>query len=240
MKYTTKQILGETKHRDWDYPTKPWRYYQEWNNALFFHYKIDTKVLRELVPKDLEIDEINGSAWVSLVAFTMEKIRPRFLPSFPPISDFDEINLRTYVTKDGKPGVYFLSIEAGKLLSAIIAKALSGLPYEKSETNRTENSYKANHPKRNFSLLADFYIGMEMKHKTDLDLFLTERYCLYLEENNNLFRYEIQHLPWKINQLEIEFLKIDYQINDLLIDSHPDLIHYSEGVQVVAWEKERL
>ena len=240
MKYTIKQILAETNHRTWLYPSKSWKYYQEWNKVLFFHYRVNKDILKELVPNDLEIDEINGSAWVSLVAFTMEKIRPRFLPAFPPISDFDEINLRTYVTKNGKPGVYFLSIEAGKLFSALLAKSLSGLPYEKSNINRTENSYQANHLKRNFTLLADFHAGMSVKHKTELDLFLTERYCLYLEENNQLFRYEIQHLPWKINQLELDFLNIDYQINDLVIDSRPDLVHYSEGVQVVAWEKEKI
>ncbi len=240
MKYSIKQILAETNHRDWEYPAKQWRYYQEWNKALFFHYKIDSCLLRKFVPKDLEIDEINGSAWISLVAFTMEKIRPHFLPAFPPISDFDEINLRTYVIKDQKPGVYFLSIEAGKLLSVLIAKSLSGLPYEKSRIKRTENSYQATYPKRNFSLLADFEIGTEVTHKTDLDLFLTERYCLYFGKNNQLFRYEIQHLPWKINQLELDFLKINYQINDLQIASNPDLIHYSEGIQVVAWNKEKL
>lgn len=240
MKHNIKQILAETNHRDWKYPAKPWKYYQEWNKALFFHYKIDSSILKGLVPDELEIDEINGSAWVSLVAFTMEKIRPRFLPAFSPISDFEEINLRTYVTKDGKAGVYFLSIEAGKLISAIVAKTLSGLPYEKSNLQRTENSYQANHEKRNFSLLADFHVGMKVKHKTALDLFLTERYCLYLEENNQLFRYETHHLPWNINQLELEFLTINYQIEALILDSHPDAIHYSEGVQVVAWEKEKL
>lgn len=240
MKYNIKQILAEVNHRDWQYPSKPWKYYQEWNKALFFHYKIDSSILRELVPEELEIDEINDSAWVSLVAFTMEKIRPRFLPAFSPISDFEEINLRTYVTKDGKAGVYFLSIEAGKLISAIVAKSLSRLPYEKSNLQRTENSYQGNHEKRNFSLLADFHVGMKVKHKTELDLFLTERYCLYLKENNQLFRYETHHLPWNINQLELEFLTINYQIEDLKLDSHPDSIHYSEGVQVVAWEKEKL
>lgn len=63
-----------------------------------------------MVPHDLEIDLFEGKPWVYLVAFTMEKIRPKYLPSFPPISDFDEINIRTYVKKDNKAGVYFLSI----------------------------------------------------------------------------------------------------------------------------------
>jgi uncharacterized protein len=240
MKLSIQEILAQTNHRKWSYPKENWKYYQEWNNALFFHYKVDVDLLKSFIPKGLELELIDGNAWISIVAFTMEKIRPRFLPAFAPISDFDEINLRTYVTKDGKPGVYFLSIEAGKLLSAQLAKALSGLPYEKSNITRSRNSYQANHPKRNFSLFVDYSIGLEIEDKTELDLFLTERYALYLDENDALSRFEIQHLPWKINQLEIEFLKIHYQIDDLKIDSQPDLIHYSEGVQVVAWGKEKL
>ncbi len=240
MKYPINQILEETAHRSWDYPNSNWKYYQEWNRALFFHYPVDAKILREFVPKEIEIDMFDNVAWVSIVAFTMEKIRPRFIPAFAPISDFDEINLRTYVTKNGKPGVYFLSIEAGKFCSAILAKSLSGLPYEKSIIIRKANSYQANHPKRNFSLLADYSIGMEVKQKTALDLFLTERYCLYLKENKQLSRFEIQHLPWKINQIEFEFLEINYQLGQLKIDSKPALVHYSEGVQVVAWGKEKV
>ena len=215
-------------------------YYQEWNNALFFHYKINPAFLKPFIPANLELDILENNAWISLVAFKMENIRPRFLPAFPPISNFGEINLRTYVTKYNKPGVYFLTIEAEKLFSAILAKSLSGLPYEKSTIKKTKNSYKANHPKRNFILDATYTIGNHVENKTDLDLFLTERYCLYLDKNEELFRYEIQHLPWKINQLELDFLNIDYQINDLVIDSRPDLVHYSEGVQVVAWEKEKI
>ena len=240
MKYTIKEILAEKKHRSWSYPTNNWMYYQEWNNALFFHYKINPAFLKPFIPANLELDILENNAWISLVAFKMENIRPRFLPSFPPISNFGEINLRTYVTKDNKPGVYFLTIEAEKLFSAILAKSLSDLPYEKSTIKRTKNSYKANHPKRDFILDATYNIGNHVENKTDLDLFLTERYCLYLDKNDELFRYEIQHLPWKINELNCTDLTINYQLDEINLHSKPDLMHYSEGVQVVALEKVKL
>lgn len=240
MKYSIKQILEKQDHRTWNYPSKKWMYYQEWNNALFFHYKIDKELLKNLVPENLEIDLINGEAWISVVAFTMEKIRPRFLPSISFISDFGEINVRTYVTRDNKPGVYFLSIEAEKLFSTLLAKSFSGLPYEKSNIQQTRNSYHANHPTKEFSLTADYHIGMKIKHKKEIDLFLTERYCLYLNKGNDLFRYEIQHLPWKLNQLELEYFQLEYKLNNITLKSNPNLIHYSEGVQVVAWKKDKL
>lgn len=77
------------------------------------------KEIRDLVPSKLKIDTFDGNAYVSLVAFTMEKIRPRYLPAIKFISCFDEINLRTYIDNDNKKGVYFLNIEAGKLLSSL-------------------------------------------------------------------------------------------------------------------------
>ncbi len=125
-------ILSETKHRSFNYPKNKWRYYQEWNNALFLHWKVPFDALRNLVPQDLNLDTYDGEVYVSLVAFTMQKIRPRNLPAIKFISDFDEINVRTYIDNNNKKGVYFLNIEAEKQLSAFIAKTLSGLPYEKS------------------------------------------------------------------------------------------------------------
>ncbi|HUH26163.1 MAG TPA: DUF2071 domain-containing protein, partial [Flavobacterium sp.] len=116
--YTIKELLQHTEHRPWKHPKQTYSYYQEWNNALFFHWKVDKEELQKQLPKNLELDLYEGEAWISLVPFTMQKIRPRLLPSLSFISDFDEINLRTYVVKNGKPGVYFLNIEAGKKLSA--------------------------------------------------------------------------------------------------------------------------
>src|SRR5690606_33910061 len=128
-------------HRPWNLPSGNWKYYQEWNDGIFLHWQVDYNELKKLVPDDLEIDLFDGKPWVSLVAFTMEKIRPKNLPAFPPISDFHEINIRTYVKLNNKTGVYFLSIEGGKKLSCIMAKGISELPYRFSNIKRTKNTY---------------------------------------------------------------------------------------------------
>ena len=91
------------------------------------------------MPKELDIDLFEGKPWVSVVAFTMEKIRPKNLPSFAPISNFDEINIRTYIRSNNKTGVYFLSIEGGTKLSCKIAKGISELPYRFSKMKRSPN-----------------------------------------------------------------------------------------------------
>ena len=140
-------ILAVTRHRPFNLPAGKWQYYQEWNNALFLHWKVPAATLRHLVPERLEIDTFHGESYVSLVAFTMENIRPRYLPAVKFISCFDEINLRTYVRHNGKAGVYFLNIEAGKYLSAVIARGLSGLPYEKAQISRQTNHYYSTNKK---------------------------------------------------------------------------------------------
>ncbi len=128
--FEANKLLDIIHHRPtWQVPGERWVWYQEWNRALFFHWKVDPEILKSFIPEGIQLDVYNNTAWVSLVAFTMEKIRPRYLPSVSLISDFHEINLRTYVTDGEHHGVYFLSIEAQKQLSAILSRRLSGLPY---------------------------------------------------------------------------------------------------------------
>lgn len=235
------EIISAVDHRPFQLPTGKWQYYQEWNNALFLHWEIPHDVLRNSVPLKLNLDNFNGHHYVSLVAFTMQKIKPRNLPAINYISDFDEINLRTYVDNNGKKGVYFLNIEAGKMLSAIIAKTLSGLPYEKAAIQRTGNNYKSTNKKKFYDLDIEFESGQELYNKTDLDKWLTERYCLYLDIGNKLFRYDIHHKEWILKTLKINRLEVAYKIGDTnLSDQKPTLTHYSDGVKVIAWRRKKI
>ncbi|HTO36498.1 MAG TPA: DUF2071 domain-containing protein [Flavobacterium sp.] len=233
-------ILLETKHRSFDFPKGNWMYYQEWNKALFLHWKVPFEVLRELVPKQLNIDTFDGDTYVSLVAFAMEKIRPRNLPSINFISDFAEINLRTYIDNDSKKGVYFLNIEAEKSLSAFIARQLSGLPYEKSYLSRTDTTYKSINTNRSFHLDTEFEIKELQAEKTELDKWLTERYCLYLDINEAFYRYDIHHKEWEIKDVELKKLSLKYELKKLKLIRKPDLTHYSNGVKVLAWKRTKI
>lgn len=142
------EILKSTAHRPYEYPERPWWYYQEWNRALLLHYEVPYALLKKLIPKGLDIDTFNGKAYISIIPFTMERLRPRLLPSLSWISNFQEINVRTYVEVGNKKGVYFLNIEAGKYLSAILTRKLSKLPYEKANIKREGTTYYSKIPKR--------------------------------------------------------------------------------------------
>jgi uncharacterized protein YqjF (DUF2071 family) len=233
-------ILANIAHRPFKLPVGQWKYYQEWNNALFLHWTIPFEILQKCVPEKFNIDTFDGKCYVSLVAFTMQKIRPKYLPSISFLSDFEEINLRTYINNDNKNGVYFLNIEAEKFLSTFMAKFLSGLPYEKSDIKRTDKKYTSTNSKKGFHLDTEFEIKKELKHKTELDKWLTERYCLFLNKENKFYRYDIHHKEWKIKTVVIKQLKLSYKIGNInLSDSQPSLIHYSDGVKVVAWRRQK-
>lgn len=236
---TIPEIVNNTEHRPWSLPQKSWKFYQEWNRAIFLHWEVSEEELRKFVPSDMEIDLFKGRAWVSLVAFSMEKIRPKYLPAFAPISNFDEINIRTYVCYKGKPGVYFLSIEGGTKLSCQISKGISELPYRYSIMNRTPNVYQSANKEYNDCFKVAYQIGDIQTNKTALDLWLTERYALFQDTKEAINAFEIHHVEWPIHTLQVQKLTVNYPRFNRLMNNTPDRIAYSPGVQVVAWDKQR-
>lgn len=224
------------------YPAKdsPWIYYQEWNQAIFLHWQVPKEILKPFIPVGLELDDFNSTYWVSLVAFTMNKVSSRFLPSIPSISDFHEVNLRTYVKENNKSGVFFLSIEGEKHLSNFIAKKLSGLPYEKATIARNEGNYHSVNSNCGNFIKTDFEIGKDLNQKDALDIWLTERYSLFLMKKGQKFIYEIDHEEWKIKQLDFKNLDLNYKIGSHSLSNIPDRCHYSSGVKVKAWSREKV
>jgi uncharacterized protein YqjF (DUF2071 family) len=237
-------LLQKIAHRPWELPKEQWLYYQEWNHALFLHWRVAYEELRKLVPQDLTIDTIDGACWVSLVAFTMEKVRPRGIPSISMLSNFHEVNIRTYVIRDNKPGVYFLNIESEKYLSTVISKFVSKLPYEKARIKRYSRKngqeYFSTNRNKDCALDTSFKPGKELSKKTDIEHSLTERYCLYFDHNDKLYRYDIHHEPWSLHNVEMIYLKTDYEFGNLSLDRKPNLIHYSPGVKMLAWQRQAL
>ena len=235
-----QKILNYKDHRPWKLPDEKWKFYQEWNNAIFLHFKVDLEELKKHVPKELEIDLFHEESWISVVAFTMEKIRPKNIPAFSPISNFHEINIRTYVKKNNKTGVYFLSIEGGTKLSCKIAKYISDLPYRYSLIERSSKHYSSINLKFKDELCFEFEIGKQIEHKSELDNWLTERYALFQETDNYINEYEIHHLPWSVNDVEVKSLKCFYPRFKNLLNNKPDKMQYSKGVKVIAWGKNRI
>ncbi|RIV72590.1 YqjF family protein [Flagellimonas aequoris] len=235
-----EDILGGTKHRPWPLLNKKWAYYQEWNNVLFLHYQVSLSELEKFVPKHLEIDLFAGSPWISVVVFTMEKVRLKNLPYFPPISNFHEINIRTYVKFNNKPGVFFLSIEGEKLLSCKIAKAISNLPYRYSCIIKSTTTCQSKNELFGDQLKLTFEIGAPKMYKNDLDLWLTERYALFQNTINSINTYDIHHLEWPLSELKFQQFEVDYPRYKKLFQEGPELVHFSKGVQVLAWKMNKV
>lgn len=230
-----KSILRIKAHRPFPMPKRPWKYYQEWHDVLFAHWKVPVQVLRELIPQGLDIDLYEGQAWVSLVAFEVRKLRPHFFPPFPPISDFVEINMRTYVLRNQKPGIYFFSLEAQNRVSALLGKYSVGLPYMKSIITHPQGIYDSFNAKRGFHLKVKYTPGESIPHKSELDKWLTERYSLFKESHGSIAGNDVHHFEWPLQSVEVNQLKLHYQYQNLVIDQKAELYHYSKGVYVPTW-----
>jgi len=176
---TIQDILQNTSNRQYPVPNKPWVQYQEWHKTLFLHWKAPALLIAPLLPKGITLDTYNDEAWITIVAFTVKSLRSKWLPAFPLISNFHEVNVRTYVIKDGIPGIYFFSLESQKLLPALLARLLTGLPYIKSCIKRKEGSYHSKNHLKKYELEIDYSIDDPLIGKTTFDYWLTERHCLY-------------------------------------------------------------
>jgi uncharacterized protein YqjF (DUF2071 family) len=234
-----KQVLKQTNHRPWPMPAGRWKFYQEWNNALFLHWKVSKEVLEQWVPAELEIDTHDDTAYVSVVLFEMNSIRPRMLPAVGSLSNFYEVNIRTYVKYGGKTGVYFLNIEASSWLFCEMAKMISGLPYQYADIQKSEGFYTSINTKTKSNLKATYEIGSQVTEKSGLDLWLTERYALFQEDEKYINQFELHHLEWEIHNASLNSFQLNYPVFNSILHGKPHLVQFSSGVKVAAWGRER-
>lgn len=233
-------ILHKTEHRPWVLPSGRWQYYQEWNEALFMHWSVDKSWLKVHVPDGYEIDGFDGKYYISLIVFHMQHLHPRGLPALHFTSDFYQINCRTYVTVNGKSGVYFLNIEASTKFVALLAGTLSGLPYDVAQIQKKDNHYRATNSQKGRRLAITYQLGDPISNKSDLDIWLSEKYCLYKGVGPKIVRYDIHHPEWEFKNIDLHQMDLHYPVLGLnLGETEPDLIHYSEGIKVVSWGKQK-
>lgn len=234
------EILKQTLHRSFEFPKRPWKFYQEWNDAIFLHWEVDAALIKPMLPKNIELDSINGKTWVSIVAFNMNNIGVKSLPKVPHISDFYEINIRIYVVCNNKPSVYFLSMEGSKRSSCKILKALSKFPYRYSKMKRNGFNYESENAAFNDSFYIKYNLENNPIKKDKIDVWLTERYAVFQDYKKHIIEYDVHHIEWPMQNIIIENLKIDYPRFNHIINNNPDRMHYSKGVQVLTWDKKKL
>jgi hypothetical protein len=214
-----------------------------WHDLLFAHWPVPATELRPHIPRGLELDTFEGEAWLGVVPFTMSGVRPRFTPPLPLASRFAEMNVRTYVKAEDKPGVWFFSLDATSRLAVRAARAFFHLPYfdarilveskEGSTHYRSERTHRGA-PEARF---AARYRGLGDSPGGALERFLTDRYCLYAARcDGRLYRGEIDHELWPLERgdAEIESLDMTRLLRMRLPDTQP-LLHFARRLEVVAW-----
>src|SRR5690349_9712454 len=139
----TEDPTSDVAHRPWPLPPGPWLMAQRWSDLLFAHWPIDPDVLRAVVPASLPVETFDGAAWLSIASFYLSHLRPHWLPALPWLSEFPELNVRTYVSLGGKPGVYFFSLDAGSALAVAGARATYHLPYFNARMRTTRDDMNA-------------------------------------------------------------------------------------------------
>ncbi|KAF2517152.1 YqjF family protein [Flavobacterium foetidum] len=230
------QILAHTQQRKYPLPLEKWKYYQEWHQTLFFHWEVPAYFIESYIPAGVQLDTHNNNTWVSLVAFEVKNMRLRNLPSLPYISNFREINVRTYVIKDGIPGIYLFSIETDKLIQVILSRILINLPYQKSEIHY--HGTKLSSKNESLKHFLDISMGEQKElEKTDLDVWLTERHALYEYCGRDLCRFDIHHKEWNLKGLEVEIKEIFYQAGKFIVSTYPDKVQYANKLEVLLWGK---
>ena len=123
------RTVADTAQRPWPLPPGRWLLGQCWDDLLFAHWRVDAEAVRRLVPGGLSVDEHDGSAWLSVTPFVLSAFRLRGTLPLPVVSSFPEINVRTYVTAGGKPGIWFFSLDTSSRGAVEGARRYYRLPY---------------------------------------------------------------------------------------------------------------
>lgn len=216
--------------------------YQTWAQLAFLHWPFPVAELRARVPFNLEIDTFDGMAWVGIVPFTMTGVRPRGVPAVPGLSDFHELNVRTYVHAGGVPGVWFFSLDAASSLAVWAARTFFHLPYYKADIRlrRAEErveyvSHRTDPTASPASFEAVWRVGapIESPVSDTLEFFLTERYCLYAQHKGRVRRHRVRHAPWPLRRASLDlFDSTMLEAAGLPTPDGPPLVHAADPIAV--------
>jgi uncharacterized protein YqjF (DUF2071 family) len=240
------ELLHFTDHRPWPVPRYPWVMAQVWQTLLFAHWPLPYDKLRPLVPPELPLDTFDGQAWVGIVPFHIRGLRPHWLPPVPILSTTLELNVRTYVTLEDKPGVYFFSLDASNLAAVVGARIGYRLPYYFARMRCTMREDVAHYASRRIHPRAPgatFEAAYRSLHKLppaapgSLEYFLTERYCLYtVSSKRHVYRTDIHHLPWPLQAAEVEIRQNTMALSrGIALPNIPPLLHYAQQQPTIVW-----
>ncbi len=239
--------MNVPSRRSWPLPPRPFTMYMDWHDLLFAHWPVSPAALRSLIPDALEIDTFEGQAWIGVVPFRMSNIRHRLLPGIPGLSAFPELNVRTYVSIDNKPGVWFFSLDATSKIAVRVARRWFSLPYMDADIELTREpggsiEYRSTRTHRDerpaeldvrYRPVGDPFVA----DPGTLEFWLTARYCLYSANRKGVvFRGDIDHDAWQLHHAEAEF-RSNTMVSACGIEAPTGepLLHFVKDIETRAW-----
>jgi uncharacterized protein YqjF (DUF2071 family) len=260
------ELLKVTAHRPFPPPERPYVGVMRWHDLLFAHWRADPEDVKNAMPPPLRpyLDVRDGAAWVGVVPFWMSNVRPRGVPLPPALSTMPEINVRTYVTIGGKPGVFFFSLDTTNMSAVLGARTMYSLPYFHARMAVWSDRHVGVHmpgPRRAASpnevryvaerteppLPAEFRATYRPTGEVfngqpgSIDHFLTERYCLYTMRKDKILRVDIHHLPWPLQTANAEIELNTMAPSDGLVLPHVQpLLHFAKMLDVLVWWPEQV
>ncbi|KFF59012.1 hypothetical protein JF66_14305 [Cryobacterium sp. MLB-32] len=212
---------------------------QRWSEIIFLHWRVDAAVVAPLLPKGLVPDIFDGTTWVGLIPFVLDRATLLGSPPVPYFGTFVEVNVRLYaVDQFGRRGVVFISLEASRLAAVLAARALFSIPYMWSATRLqiTAGEYRYS-SRRHLAGRARSEIvvrpGKQVAAGEPLAEFLTARWALFTRVRGRTVRLRNHHEMWELYRAELVHL------DDTLLAvagfpglaaRPPDSVLYSPGV----------
>jgi hypothetical protein len=185
--------------------------FQRWMHLLFLHWPIPPHLVQMTLPEGLLVDTFDGDAWLGIVPFFMRGVRPAGFISVPGISNFLELNLRTYVRDVwGRPGIWFYSLDANQMLAVCLARAAFALPYEfadmRAMVSDGEIDYRSRRLGSESSLHYRYRPSAKLGEATfgSLGFFLIERYRLFARRGNKIFTGQVHHSPYQLHKVAVD------------------------------------
>lgn len=220
-----------------------------WRHLLFANWPVDAELIDARLPDALSVQTHDGSGWLSIIPFVNVDVRPRGLPSQAGIP-LPELNLRTYVTCDGEPGIYFFNLDAQGLLSVLGARLLHRLPYYYAridfewDGDRATFTSRRRHPgARPAQFSASYQPTGEAFEAApgSLDEFLTERRRLYTQSTDGTVRYtDVSHERFTLYPASMSATENTlFEANGFEEPDASPVLYYSPGVDVVTSRSKR-
>lgn len=216
-----------------------------WHELLFLHWRVPAPALQAQLPRGVELETFDGSAWLGVVPFRMVDTRFRWLPHLPTAHTFPELNLRSYVRVGDRSGVWFWSLDAASRLVVEGARLGFGLPYLRArmqcERIGDEVRYRSERTDRRGPPAT--FVGrwrpagpFEPAVVGSLEHWLCERYCLFAQRRGRLVIGEIAHPPWRLAKAEVHLDVCDMvRLVGVTLDEAPVSALVAAPLEVVAW-----